>query len=387
MTVRVLSYRGDGSYYLADPGHELDGLRSGPPGRVLRGSIGPSVPGALDELLAEPLRNGRRALDVIVAAPKPISVLLAIESRTVASRVVALHAHAVDAVVSYLCDDAPHPLGRTDDARVVAFTHGVNRLCDPHLHSHVLVGARRCDGVPFNSRAVHRRAAAADALYLAVLRHGLVAATGRVAWLSSTGAVRVEGVDHGLVAAMSAPRTRDGRVERSQGKTHPSSLEVRQRWDEVVDKAVPLWVPEVPRLECDVIDEYRFAAVLGDGLVGAADVLEAWASACTFGDAADRLRAAASSLAPDLGHDGRRPAVGLRAAFGVVSLGPRPTDPAALRRWQYRETLLSKRASGLGKGARRRTPAALLESARLDAEIARPLTRDPGRSGDGLTRR
>src|SRR6202035_1240574 len=40
MTVRILDYRGDGTYYLADPALELNALRAGPVGWVLGGEGG-----------------------------------------------------------------------------------------------------------------------------------------------------------------------------------------------------------------------------------------------------------------------------------------------------------------------------------------------------------
>ena len=85
VTVRVHGYAGDGTYYLADAAHELDGLRDGP---AAAGPVGrhrratPWSPCARSS--ARPSPGGHQALDVIVAAPKPVSLLLAIEPPAVA---------------------------------------------------------------------------------------------------------------------------------------------------------------------------------------------------------------------------------------------------------------------------------------------------------------
>jgi hypothetical protein len=394
MTVRVLAYGGDGSYYLRDPAHELDGLRRGPAAGVLRGERSVPVTSLLETLLADPPASGRRALDVIVAAPKPLSLLLAIEPQAAASRVVSLHARAVASAVDYLADVGFRARGRRATPIVVAFTHGVNRLLDPHLHSHVLVGARDGRGVPIDAREVRRHAAAADALYLATLRDGLPEAVGRTSWVNGRGEVRVEGVDHGLVAAMSVPRGRDGRLERSGAKLHPSAAEARCRWSATIERAVDLGVATVPDRDASTIDEHLFARSLGDGLVSAVDVVRAWATACTFGERADRARAAAALAAPELAAGERRPAVMLREAGAVRLLGPRPRDPSALAAWQEGRALVATfLREGNPVGAAERfcspSPATLLAVARLDIELARrghvmPPQRD-GREAVGIS--
>src|ERR1700686_1258453 len=104
MTVRVNPYRGDGPYYLCDAPHELDGLRDGPAGRVVVGR-GTDASKLLVGMLDRASADGPAALDVIVAAPKPVSLLLALEPDHAALGVGALHERSVDARVSYPFDD------------------------------------------------------------------------------------------------------------------------------------------------------------------------------------------------------------------------------------------------------------------------------------------
>lgn len=375
MTVRVLDYRGDGTYYLCDPAHELDGLRQGPPGRVLLGRDGP-VGQRLEDLLSRRLPDGVRAFDVIVAAPKPVSVLLAIDPAR-GAEVVALHQRGVDEVLGYLCDEAGSD-GRIAGPMAIGFTHGINRLGDPHLHTHVLVSSHEADGTALRGWRLRTRAATADALYLSSVRHDLAAATGRDAWLGPRGGTHVEGVGYELVAATTSPRERDGRVVRASEKPHPTRDEARAAWKARIEAAEPLGHPAAPA-RTSTIDEYRFAASLGNRTVGRHDVIAAWAGACVRGAPVPEVLEAAARVAPGLS-DGRQPSVVVRDDAGVRVLGPRPIDPAALGAWiEARHALGRYLADGhrLGhlldpSGASART---WLAVARFDAE------RDAARRG------
>jgi hypothetical protein len=393
VTVRVLDYRGDGAYYLADPALELEGVREGPAGRLLGGRRGAPVAVAVERLLARPVRDGRRALDVIVAAPKPVSVLLAVEGPDVARRVVALHERAVGEVHGYLVGEESDPTHVARGADAVGFTHGVNRLLDPHLHTHVLVSARGAGGTPIDAGSLRRRAASADALYLAALREGLGDAAGRRAWVGCSGATLVEGVDLALVAATTTPRARGGQLERGGAKQHPTRAEVQARWDAQVAACARVGIlAPPPPARAGTIDEYRFAAALGHGLVGHADVVRAWGAACTFGERPDRLRLAAALAAPELVGGGRRPAVVVADATGVRVLGARPRDPEALAGWCEGRAALARYLQGghrLGHLADQRgAPAATwLAIARLDVELAaRRLGAPPHREVRGVAR-
>jgi len=373
VTVRVLDYSGDGAYFLADPAMELEGLRREGPGRILAGEAHQSVHAALAHVLAVPRADGRRALDVIVAAPKPVSVLLATEARHVARSVVELHERGVAEAFGYLCDEG---LGSEEvpATRAVGFTHGVNRLLDPHLHTHVVLSLHDRRGAPVDARAVRAHAQAANSLYLATLRDGLPRAAGRSSWVTATGRMHVDGVDLGLVAAMSTPRDRRGRVERAGAKSHPGTEAVREHWDRVLAGHVPADIASPPPARTGRLDEYRFAAVLGDGFVSRRHVVRAWATACQFGQGIDGVLAAASLLAPGLTGGARRAAVVVRDDVGVGALGARPVGSDQLQSWLAGRAALERHlASGysLGRVRDRRgaTARERLSLARVDAAI------------------
>jgi conjugative relaxase-like TrwC/TraI family protein len=349
VTVRILSYRGDGSYFLRDQAHELDGLRVGPPGVVLAGGRGRTVDETVGALLARPLRSGRRGFDVIIAAPKEVSVLLAIEPADGGRRVVALHAEAMSGALEYLREEGLRtraPTGQRvcapSEPVIVEFTHGANRTLDPHLHSHLLIGGRDAFGDPLDARRLYRHAAAADALYRAALRAGLPDAVDRLSWTGRTGAMRVEGIDPGLVAAMSVARGRDGRVERTGGKAQPSRREVTDHWRGLVSRAERFEPPFVPDRSRFLIDEHRFGAELGDGIVSRTDVTRAWAQASTFGLARGSAGEASRIVMRGWSDEDGIPAVTLRRARAVRVLGARPTEVGALAMWVERAVDLDR---------------------------------------------
>lgn len=364
VTVRALHYRGDGTYYLSDPSHELDGLRRGGPGVAYDRAVPVEI--ELHGLLAS--SGGRGAVDLVVAAPKPMSVLLATEGPAAGRALVELHDRSVRATVRYLAEEALHGAR----PRVVAFTHGINRQCDPHLHSHVLVGALDLDGAAVDVGALRSSTRAADALYLAAMREGLPSATGRRAWCTPRGTVLVEGVDAGIVAASSRPKRRDGTVERGTRKPHPSREEVRRHWDSILSSGRIGLVAEPPA-PSDRLDEGRFARALGTGSVSRRDALAAWATACTFGSRPQEVRRAVTLLAPQLA-TARQPASVLVDGPGVRTLGWRPVEPASLERWlEGRRALERYLASGHSLShaidATGAGPATLLAVARLDAAL------------------
>ena len=371
MTVKVLHYGGDGTYYLGDGAHELDGLRTGPAGETLFGQ-----PGPIREHLAALLGRGvdaGGALDVVVAAPKPVSVLLATEPTDAARAVVALHLTAVRSTVASLVRGTG---GARERPLAVGFTHGINRWGDPHLHTHVLLGARDPRGGPDRASIVRRGAATADALYLAALRHGLLAATGWDAWVGRSGATCVEGVDAGLLAATTTPRERDGRWTHAASKPHPTREEVRRRWATLVGAAARLGPAAVPPGRSACIDERRFAAALGEGTVGRADVVRAWASACTRGAPPRDVLGVPGLLAPELEFGARRPAAAVRDWPSVRVLGPRPLDPDGLAAWCEGRTTLHRYVAEGHRLAHLDDPAGApartwLAVASLDAQLGR----------------
>ncbi len=374
MTVRVLDYAGDGTYFLADPALELDGLRRDGPGSVLRGDADQLVAVALGRALEAPQSDGRRALDVIVAAPKAVSVLLATEPSDVARSVVALHERGVDAALRYLCDEGLGRRGSPGTPRAIGFTHGINRMLDPHLHTHVVLSLHDDRGAPLDARSVRAHGGAADALYLATLRDGLPDAARRASWVTSTGRMHVDGVDLGLLAATSTPRDRRGRIERSGTKSHPSTAAVRAHWDRALASFEPVECPLEAPARTGRLDEYGFAAALGEGLVARRQVVRAWATACRFGQGADEVLESVRLLAPVLTGSVRQPAVVLRDDAGVRVLGSRPLEPEALQSWLVgRDALDQHLAKGFSLGhvlnRRGATARERLSLARLDALI------------------
>jgi hypothetical protein len=131
--------------------------------------------------------------------------------------------------------------------------------------------------------------------------------------------------------------------------------------------------------------------------VGRADVVRAWADACTFGERPERVRLAATLVAPEVEVRARRPAVVVADAVGVRVLGPRPRDPGALSGWQEGRAALGRYLGGghaLGhladpRGASARTRLAI---AQLEVElrarglrVPRHLAVNRGGPGRGLS--
>jgi hypothetical protein len=91
----------DVSYFTNDPALELDGLRSGSAGWWLRGAGDTSDPRDVGRVLGTTERSAVQGYDIIVAAPRPISILIAVDPDHGAG-VVAAHRESVNAAVDYL---------------------------------------------------------------------------------------------------------------------------------------------------------------------------------------------------------------------------------------------------------------------------------------------
>ncbi len=181
--IRVLSRRSnDVSYFTNDRALEIEGLRDGEPGWWLRGAGDARDDRSVANVLRTSERSSVLGYDIVVAAPRPTSILLAVDADH-ADGVVAAHRTSVAAAIDYLEEHALVVRDRRggEDRElagrwtgVVGFTHGVNRHGEPHLHDHVLVGALP-DGSRsvLDSRGLFAHLVAADALYRASLRHEL----------------------------------------------------------------------------------------------------------------------------------------------------------------------------------------------------------------------
>jgi hypothetical protein len=219
---------------------------------------------------------------------------------------------------------------------VVSFTHGLNRHGEPHLHDHVLVGARPQDQRKvLDARALYAHAHAADALYRASLRHELAERTPWSAWRSFEGVERVVGLDEGY-RALWAGHHRD-RGE----KLAWSREETRSAWTRDQSRFESLGVVSPPT-RSNVLDEHRFAGALeGRYDVSRRHVVEAWANAASFGQDPKMLARSVDDLYPALRGRGGvyETAIPLRDARMVPSirtLGPRPLDRVQLEKWRER---------------------------------------------------
>ncbi len=210
----------------ADPvwlgeGAALLGL-SGSPGRedvnaILRGASPQD-----GEMLVG--RAGRRveiaAFDVVLSAPKSVSIVHALASEELSSRVREAHEAAVAATIGYLEREALSVRRRSGDrewevgaegAIAVGFLHRTSRRDDPHLHTHALIANLACgpDGSysALYTRRLFARLAPARALFETHLRAELTRAGVRFAELRGVYA-DIAGIERATVAEFSR-RTRE----------------------------------------------------------------------------------------------------------------------------------------------------------------------------------
>ena len=249
--LRIFARRSnDVRYFTDDPALELDGLRPQGPGWWLRGAGDPTDPECVRAVLARTERASVVGYDVVVAAPRPVSILLALDESS-GGALVAAHRHAVAAAMGYLEERGlvvrTQVAGERYDIgarweKVVAFTHGLNRHGEPHLHDHVLVGARPAgEDTVLDRRSLDVHAAAADALYLAALRHEVNARTSWRAWRSFQGHDHVVGVDEGYRVLWGGHH--EGRGE----KLRWSREEARANWRNDLARYRLEAAPEAPR--------------------------------------------------------------------------------------------------------------------------------------------
>src|SRR5271155_4282654 len=131
----------DVTYFTNDAARELDTLREGGPGWWLRGSGDVRDARDVEQVFTTSERSRVVGYDVVVAAPRPVSILVAIDPGQ-AGQVVAAHRASVKASMHYLEERAlvvrDRRAGEDRDVaatwqRVVSFTHGLNRHGEPHL--------------------------------------------------------------------------------------------------------------------------------------------------------------------------------------------------------------------------------------------------------------
>src|SRR5665213_2429355 len=303
--IRVFSRRSnDVSYFTDDRALEIEGLREGEPGWWLRGAGDARDPRSVSKVLRTSQRSSVLGYDIVVAAPRPTSILLAVDPEH-GSGVVAAHRASVGAAIDYL---EAHALvvrdrrGGEDRDRagrwseVVGFTHGVNRHGEPHLHDHVLVGALpEGSRSVLDSRGLFAHLVAADALYRSSLRHELSERTPSTAWRSFEGVEHVVGLDEGYRALWGGHH-----AERGQ-KLAWSRDQTISSWTHDLERYEPFGIGRAPTRDRDVLDEHRFAGQLeGRPDVARRHVLAAWANATTFGQDPRTLIHAVDELYPTL---------------------------------------------------------------------------------------
>ena len=341
--IRLLTRRSpDVTYFTGDPALELEGLRAGPAGRWLRGDGNPHSMSDVVRVLRTTERSRVFGYDLVVAAPRAVSLLLALDESQ-APAVVAAHQAAVTAAMGYLERRAvvvrDRRLGTDRYAparweRVVAFTHGVNHHADPHLHDHVLVGS-----LPSGARTVldgwslRAHVWAADALYRSHLRHAIGQTTSWRVWRSPRGVEHVVGVDEGYRVLWG------GRHDERVPKRQWTRQEIRAHWE----RQQSLWQSEVlvePPVMSLSLNEHTFGAAFeGRDRVARRDVVAAWADAATDGRTGPVVERCVDLCYPALVGEGgwREPTIGVsqaRAVSLVRERGPRPLDVSNLERWR-----------------------------------------------------
>lgn len=231
-----------GQYYLADLANELAPLRgaggaldlgAARPGWWIGaaapaiGLTGPVLPDQLRSLLGGASEEtGRRppvtrpgriaAYDLTFTAPKSVSVLFGLGTSEMSRLVAEAHAASVAEAMGYVEARAMGARRGSGETRSVvavsgavaaAFTHGVSRALDPHLHSHLVVAnmVHGEDGrwTAIDGRGIYAHARAAGALYGAELRHRLSAALG-VEFVAARAGFEVAGVGPELIGALSS---------------------------------------------------------------------------------------------------------------------------------------------------------------------------------------
>ncbi len=350
--LRVLVRRSrDVSYLSDDRALELDGVRDGPAQWWWRGAGDATRDADVERVLQTSERSAVVGYDLIVAAPRSLSILVAVDPDH-APAVLRAHRHAVGDALEYLEQRAVVVRERRDGedhdvagrwTEVVAFTHGVNRHGEPHVHDHVLVGARPegARGV-LDSRALFAHAAAADALYRSSLRANVARTTPYAPWRSFEGVEHVAGLDEGY-------RVLWGGHFADRGAKHQwTREEILTSWHTDLSRFEPYDVVRTPTRQRDLLDEHAFGAAL-EGRVSVArrHLVEAWANAATWGSGARNVTTGVDQLYPTMttGRGVREVTTSVREARMIAAIrerGPRPLDAREIDSWRQRSREISR---------------------------------------------
>ncbi len=168
------------------------GLRDPVDERALPDLLAGHRPGG-EQLLGRVPRNRRSGFDLILAAPKSVSLLVALGDDGAAGRLLGAHEQAVRSTLDYLQRNAALTRRGASDELIAtsgfvaaAFTHRQSGAADPHIHTHVVVAnlVRGTDErwSALDSRALYRHARASGAVFQATLRYHLAERGLRFAW-------------------------------------------------------------------------------------------------------------------------------------------------------------------------------------------------------------
>jgi hypothetical protein len=327
----------DATYLTEDPALELEGVREGGPAWWLREGAGRDVEG----VFTSTSRSSVVGYDLVVAAPRPISILVALDARH-GPDVVAAHRASVGAALDYLEQRAlvvrERRAGEDSDlaaswGSVVGFTHGLNRHGEPHLHDHVLVGARPIGATRvLDGRSLFAHVPAADALYRASLRHEISARTPWRPRRSFRGVEMIAGFDEGYRELWGGHHAERGT------KLHWTRGETLERWHHDFDRFVEAGSVAAPP-ERGTLDEHAFAGAL-EGIFAPTrrHLVAAWADATVFGQSPREISSALDDLYPQLrdARGVREPGLAMsdaRMTGRVRDRGPRPLTHDGLTRW------------------------------------------------------
>jgi len=344
---------GDVRYFTEDRALEIENLREGPAGWWLRGEGDVTSEHDVASVLTSTKKSQVVGYDLVFAAPRPLSVLLALHPDLGAALVHAQRS-SVRAAMSYLEEHALVVRDRrgADDRDVparwesaIGFTHGVNRHAEPHLHDHVLVGARPANvEVVLDSRALYAHARAADALYRTSLRFELARRTPFQAQRTFHGVEVVAGLDEGYRALWGGRH--DARGEKHLWQRD----EIVERWRHDLERFQPMG-SSVERTRASLeLDEHRFGSSLeGRREVSRRHLVEAWSDAAITGHDPREVRATIQSLYPELGSNRgvRETTIGVHQARQtqlVRERGARPLAFAELDAWRQRSRERSREA-------------------------------------------
>ena len=296
-------------------------------------------------------RRQRVGFDVVIAAPKAVSILFATRDPEIAAAVVHAHDRSVEEALTYFEQRAASVFRVEKGERVelgvdgliaAGFTHGLSRSGDPHLHTHLLVAnlVHGEDG-RFTSLAtggLYFHARAADALYRAHLRAELGRKVGSSFERRIDGTLEIRGISDSMIRGMS---TRGAEIRAGR------RFSAEERWAPRRDVAVGEWARRLAQVEPAGesqrhavgrhLDEHRLAGSLRGRSPRARDALEAICNAAGPGLDASLAAKFLARSGLDLGRGVSEPALPERLFLSSPAqrraLGPRPLRAAPLERW------------------------------------------------------